>query len=80
MWHINISMKHYESTYETHNHLCLVPLVVATYASPFLHAYLASTLTFLPTYICFVRLVTYLTTYLPLPPPPNNLSIYYNFP
>jgi len=25
IWHINISMKHYESTYKTHNHLCLVP-------------------------------------------------------
>jgi hypothetical protein len=64
-------MKHYESTYETHNHLCLVLPILATYAPAFPPIYLASTLTFLLTYICFARLATYLTTYLPLPPPPH---------
>jgi hypothetical protein len=33
-------MKHYESTYETHNRLCLVPLGVVTYAFAFLPTYL----------------------------------------
>jgi hypothetical protein len=56
--------------------VCLVPPTMATYAPAFLLAYLASTLNFLPTYICFARLATYLTTYLPLPTAPTNLSIY----
>jgi hypothetical protein len=79
IWHINISMKHYKSTYETHNCLCLVPPIVATYALAFLPTYLHMFCTwpniYLTTYSppphllclpCFhTNLLTYLLTYLP---------------
>jgi len=58
IWHINISMKHHKSTSETHNCLCLMPLVVATYAPAFLPTYL---------HMFFTWPNIYLTTYSPTP-------------
>jgi hypothetical protein len=58
-------MKHYASTYETHNHLCFVLPTMATYA-----------FTFLPTYLpmFFTWPNTCLTTYSPPPHLPTYLA------